>query len=136
MGKVVIGKTLSLRPTKREAQNLVLYMEKHKLKKATFALKKILTELTLEDKTTTPQLEREKPVESPFSQTSKATGILIKCPLRAIGVPYEKPFVHWKPPVDTSVCKTCSKYPCESWEDIESWKRTARPTTQPTTKRA
>ena len=58
-----------------------------------------------------------------ITSSPSATGIIIKCPLRAMPVPYEKPFVTWKVPVDSSVCKTCPKYPCESWDEIFSEKR-------------
>lgn len=63
-------------------------------------------------------------VEQPKLKGKGVTGMLIQCPLRPVPVPYEKPFVFWRAPVDSSVCKTCDKYPCESWEDLLSWQRT------------
>lgn len=63
-------------------------------------------------------------LEQPKLEAKGITGKLIQCPLRSVPVPYEKPFVFWKAPVDSSVCKTCHKYPCESWKDLLSWQRT------------
>ena len=57
------------------------------------------------------------------TSSRSATGIIINCPLRPLPIPYEKPLVTWKVPVDSSVCKTCRKYPCERWNIILSEKR-------------
>lgn len=141
MAKVVIGKTISLRPTTEETNNLRSYMKKQNFKKPSEALKQILKDELpkLEKDKLEPQLEQKPRSESLplLRQIEDATGLLLACPLRSIPVPYENPIVHWKAPVDTSVCKTCSKYPCESWQDYESWKKfnpDLRP--QPTTTRA
>ena len=58
-----------------------------------------------------------------ITSSPSATGIIINCPLRPLPIPYEKPFVTWKVPIDSTVCKTCPKYPCESWDIILSDKR-------------
>lgn len=56
------------------------------------------------------------------------TGIIIECPMRPTTVPIcwcSNCFntVYMKQQVDSSVCKTCPKYPCEPWEDIFAQKR-------------
>jgi len=69
-----------------------------------------------------PHCEGEIVLSAPLNVLD-AVGTIVQCPIRPVAVPYESPFVIWKAPVDASVCKTCSKYPCETWEIIESEKR-------------
>jgi len=58
-----------------------------------------------------------------FEKLGDATGTIINCPLRPLPIPLEKPFATWKVPVDSSVCRTCDKYPCETWKQQNSWER-------------
>jgi len=51
----------------------------------------------------------------------EGTGIIVQCPIRPLPFPIDNPIMKLRLPVDSSVCKTCSKYPCDSWGHVESW---------------
>lgn len=58
--------------------------------------------------------------------SSPPTGIILECELRRRPVriaSWSKNWVYPRQFVDSSVCKTCPKYPCEEWECIFTEKR-------------
>jgi len=108
-------KTIGFRPSEKsdEAINLLL---KNKEAKSKSEAVNILIERGL----------------SSQSELGEATGIIVQCPMRPVPFPPKKPFQNINLPVDSSICKTCSKYPCDAWKDIESWAKVSpRTTSQP-----
>jgi len=108
MSRVVIGKTLSIRLSETEANNLKFYMKKHKVKKPSEALKQILNDELpkLEKEDLATQLE-ESPI--PFSQkdldeASKIAQILAIYPMR-IFCPKDRQFYLTETLIE--MCKEC-----------------------------
>jgi len=130
---VEIAKIIGFRPTEKALEKINEAMKKEGLNKSQAIV------FLIERETPKPQLEHApekaggRNIKCPHCHGTvvlstplnvlDATGTIVQCPMRPLPVPYEKPFVTWKAPVDASVCKTCSKYPCETWEIIESEKR-------------
>lgn len=102
-------RTRTFRPTDKSNGIIESYVREHKSKSASIAINNIIEQFL-----------------SPLPEG--VTGDLVSCPIR----PYpicddcslcEGIVLHAL--VDSSVCKSCMKYPCETWENIESEKRIA-----------
>jgi len=104
-----VSNPIPFRPTEQARNIIKTYMKEHSLKSRSQAVNEII------EKSAT-QLE-------PSEKLGDATGTIINCPLRPLPIPLEKPFATWKVPVDSSVCRTCDKYPCETWKQQFSWER-------------
>lgn len=112
-------KPISFRPTPKISKYVDSQQQKHPKKKPSHIIIEML-ELAISR-------------SGQEGKSSLPTGIILQCPARsfslgtflksAYGTICVPKGVYWKPPVDSSVCKTCSKYPCETWEWILSGKR-------------
>lgn len=97
-----MGKVTCFRPSEKAEQAIVSLVKEKKAKNKSDAVNQLI------QKALEPQLEF--PPKTDDRKIPETTGILVACELRSIPVPYDEPFVLWKPPVDSSVCKTCPKY--------------------------
>lgn len=116
---VVSKKTaiMSFRPTLKIQQHILSELEKEAQKpKSERKTKSDIVNELLENAVSSSRQEGNETPSEP------STGILIKCPRQTVPVPYGDPWIVWQAPVDSSVCKGCSAYPCESWENIFSEK--------------
>jgi len=100
-GKQVV-EVIPFRPTDKALAIVADYMKENKVKSRSQAVNEILQ-------------QHKQPMPEEY------TGQLIDCPMRFVMFCDNCPFdfgeyMHVKAPVDSSVCKTCPKYPCESWE--------------------
>lgn len=100
---------IPFRPTEKTLAIVENYMKEHNIKSRSKAVNAVLEQF-------------QQPMPEGY------TGQLISCPLRPAIFCQDCPFdfdkyMHVKGLVDSSVCKTCQKYPCESWEQIESERR-------------
>jgi len=110
-----LGKTLAFRPTPKIEQHIKQEQHKHRKKSKSDIIIELCNKALAKE-----ILEETTPLKPTTQQT---TGILLACPQRTVPVPYEKPFVRWKTPVDSSVCESCGDYPCDTWEDVFAEKR-------------
>lgn len=99
------AKRIIFTPSERTLALISEYMNKHNITNKSIAINKL--------------------VESPINEaTEETTGIIIACPLRILPFPIDRPIMTLRLPIDSSVCKSCSKKPCDSWLHIESWSKT------------
>lgn len=102
---MVEDKPIAFRPSDKALAILKDYMKTNNLKSKSQAVNDII--------------EQHQKVE--FSE--EVTGVLIHCRLRPYWVDAPVlPFIELAL-VDTSVCKSCPRYPCEAWKMSESWER-------------
>lgn len=98
------AKRIIFTPTERTLALISEYMNKHDIKNKSIAINKL--------------------IESPINEATEGiTGQIIACPLRVLPFPINRPIMTLRLPIDSSVCKSCSKKPCDSWLHIESWSK-------------
>lgn len=107
MARGKMSKPIAFRPTEKTVEAIDVLLKNKEAKDRTEAVNKLI----------------EKGLEHPRTEGEEPTGIILHCPLRLLPYPLEEPISLWKVPVDSSVCKTCHKHPCSSWEEQKSWER-------------
>lgn len=95
---------IGFRPSASSLAILKAYMKEHNIKSKSKAVNEIL-----------------EAYKQPFSE--EVTGTSVACPLRPMTFELFSETITINTDVDTSVCKGCSKYPCETWEGIFSERR-------------
>lgn len=107
--KMMKPKHHTFRPTIKASKIIDAYMLEHKPKNTSIAINKIIEQFL-------------SPKPEGF------TGDLVSCPMRPYPLCDDCSLCEGmviNAVVDSSVCKTCTKYPCETWKNIESEKRIA-----------
>jgi len=99
-----MGNVITFRPSEKSDEAINLLLKNKEAKNKSDAVNQLI----------------EKGLSSQSEQLEDVTGLIIPCPMR-------------EAQVDSSVCKTCHKYPCDTWEDIKSWARVSPRTTTATT---
>jgi hypothetical protein len=107
------NKPIAFRPT----DELQKYIDAETKKDKTKSESQILNEL-FEKCLSYLGLAKEDQIMAP---SQLPTGTILECPLRPMTVQILKggTWVYPKREVDSSVCKTCPSYPCESWKQLE-----------------
>lgn len=119
-GKQTIAKKklLSIRP-QALSQNLINYIDSQLRKNKDATVTGLIVEL----------MQKGLNLSDTGEKHSLPTGAIIECPIRPTPIPICawcdscSNVVYMKAKVDSSVCKTCPKYPCETWEIILSEQR-------------
>jgi len=89
-----MGDVIGFRPSKKADEAINLLVKSKKAKSKSDAVNQLI----------------EKGLSSQSEQLEDVTGLIIPCPMR-------------EAQVDTSVCQTCHKHPCDTWGHIKSWAR-------------
>jgi len=108
-GSAILKSVVPFRPTEKASEIIKAYMTENKLKSKSKAVTEII--------------ERFK---APLPEG--VTGNLVSCPMRPYAICDDFSLCEGiviNAVVDSSVCKTCLRYPCETWKNIESEKRIA-----------
>lgn len=116
MGRGKMGDVIAFRPSEKSEEAINLLIKSKEAKNKSDAVNQLI----------------EKGL-SPQSELGEETGVIVQCPIRPVPFPPKNPIMNISLPVDSSVCKTCSKYPCDSWGHIQSWARVSPKTTIATT---
>lgn len=107
-------KLIPFKASEKALTNLKQYMTDNNMKSRSGAVNDILEKWG----TKTPS----DPSGEGIATSELPTERLIECPIRTVAfcVDCLRHRLRVKAPVDTSVCRSCQKYPCESWKWIES----------------